>query len=429
MNPDTGTGQTLADFAKFSQAQTRQAGLYARVQQWADTASSTTLVSATEDVDLDDEDEYLLYNSRLFAVFEKSGGRMTAAWMRDPNTSTSQVWQVAGNLAAYSNSETEDEGATNVTGLAVNAYRTSGFKDWWVVDSGTTGNSSRVNSLYTVKATTDGSTGWEMKSEDGVTKTIRLANASSGQLVATYNLSDLSQAYLRFGLSPNLQDLMIRGQADLAVTSSASRINVANVSNTGTVRASVQVSSDASNPGNSSSINTTATDTGGLSSFSTINMRNQAQTQQVEVALMGEGPHTVTLAFDQGIDNPDTDSDGLPDDWESTNFGNLGQLANGDPDNDRLTNLQEYAVGSNPNSASSGMPTVEVSGTTASGFTITFPTVAGRTYQVVGTENLAGTSWPNIGSSIQGDGFDHTVRDSSSINSSSKFYKVKISSP
>jgi len=348
--------------------------------------------------------------------------------MRDPNTS--QVWQVAGNLAAYSNSETEDEGATNVTGLAVNAYRTSGFKDWWVVSSGGTGNSTRVNSLYTVSATTDGTTGWIMNSQDGVTKTIRLANASSDRLAATYNLAGLSRMYLRFGVSPNLQDLMIRGQTGLAVTSpSASRINVANVSTSATVRASVQVSSDTSNGGNSSSINTTATDTDGLTSFSTINMRNQAQTEQVEVALMGEGPHTVTLAFDQGNDNADTDADGLPDDWENTNFGNLRQLANGDPDNDGLTNLQEYALGSNPNSASSGMPTVGVSGTTASGFTITFPTVAGRTYQVLGAESLTSASWNNVGSSIPGDGTQKSVTDPLTNAPSRKFYKVQISSP
>jgi hypothetical protein len=75
------------------------------------------------------------------------------------------------------------------------------------------------------------------------------------------------------------------------------------------------------------------------------------------------------------------------------------------------------------------MPTVGVSGTTASGFTITFPTVAGRTYQVVGTENLAERSWPDIGPSIQGDGATHTVSDSSATNSPRKFYKVKITAP
>ena len=149
----------------------------------------------------------------------------------------------------------------------------------------------------------------------------------------------------------------------------------------------------------------------------------------MEIALVGDGPHIVNLGFNQGIDNPDTDSDGLPDDWENTNFGNLGQLANGDPDNDGLTNLQEYALGSNPNSASSGMPTVGVSGTTASGFTITFPTVAGRTYQVLGAVSLTSASWTNIGSSISGDGSQKSVTDLLTNAPSSKFYKVQISSP
>ena len=44
----------------------------------------------------------------------------------------------------------------------------------------------------------------------------------------------------------------------------------------------------------------------------------------------------------------DTDSDGLPDTWEMDNFGNLSQGASGDYDNDGLTNLQEYQVGTNP---------------------------------------------------------------------------------
>ena len=41
-------------------------------------------------------------------------------------------------------------------------------------------------------------------------------------------------------------------------------------------------------------------------------------------------------------DVPDTDNDGLDDDWEYHYFGNLNQGPNGDYDNDGLTNLQEY---------------------------------------------------------------------------------------
>ena len=104
--------------------------------------------------------------------------------------------------------------------------------------------------------------------------------------------------------------------------------------------------------------------------------------------------------------------------------------ARGDPDGAAVFNLLEMKLGSNPNSSTSnGLPVPSVSGLTPTGFTITFPTVTGLNYQVVGTENLAGPSWPNIGNSITGDGQSQSVTDSSATNSPRKFYKVKISVP
>ncbi|MBV9617685.1 MAG: hypothetical protein JO201_00600, partial [Verrucomicrobia bacterium] len=73
INPDT-TFQTLASFAKNAQAQTRNAAIYSRVSAWAQAASAGTyngsVVTEQTDVDLDGENEYLLYNDRLFALFE-----------------------------------------------------------------------------------------------------------------------------------------------------------------------------------------------------------------------------------------------------------------------------------------------------------------------------------------------------------------------
>lgn len=45
----------------------------------------------------------------------------------------------------------------------------------------------------------------------------------------------------------------------------------------------------------------------------------------------------------------DTDADGLPDDWEQRNFGNLAETGAGDPDSDGLNNTAELAAGSSPN--------------------------------------------------------------------------------
>jgi hypothetical protein len=118
------------------------------------------------------------------------------------------------------------------------------------------------------------------------------------------------------------------------------------------------------------------------------------------------------------------------DSWENSYFGNLGQSASGDPDGDGVGNLLEMKLGSDPNSSvSTGLPVPSVLSLTSEGFTITFPTVTGLNYQVVGTENLTGTSWPNIGLSITGDGQPQSVTDSSATNSPRKFYKVKITVP
>lgn len=50
---------------------------------------------------------------------------------------------------------------------------------------------------------------------------------------------------------------------------------------------------------------------------------------------------------------PDSDSDGLPDGWEKTYFGDLTPTADGDPDGDRATNAVEYAAHTLPNDRSS----------------------------------------------------------------------------
>ncbi len=59
-------------------------------------------------------------------------------------------------------------------------------------------------------------------------------------------------------------------------------------------------------------------------------------------------PRTITAHF-----TDDPDGDGLRDAWEMAEFGNLDQTADGDPDGDGATNLEEQEAGTDPESASS----------------------------------------------------------------------------
>jgi hypothetical protein len=213
---------------------------------------------------------------------------------------------------------------------------------------------------------------------------------------------------------------MKSGHANLqAPVTTTNRFNLVNSNATdGSVRAFVQTTQG-------SLINTNATDK--AISFSSINMRNQAQTHQVEVQITNNT--TITLGFDQGTDltEPiDTDNDGMDDDWETTNFGNLNRDGTGDADGDGLTDLQEFILLSNPNNASSGRPAVGV-GQTAGGFRLSFPTAAGRNYQVQVRDEVSSGDWTSTGSVIAGDGSTKTHDDLTVLPR--RFYRVQVTKP
>jgi len=162
-----------------------------------------------------------------------------------------------------------------------------------------------------------------------------------------------------------------------------------------------------------------------------VNMRNQAQTHQVEVELTGSGNHIITLGFDDGTDAPPS-TDGILDSWWSDNgISGTDRVATADFDGDGVSNLLEYRLGSSPSSAAStGLPTLNTTGTnglTTNGFTFSFPTVANVTYQPVAITNLSSTNWTNVGPSITGDGTVKSATDTFGTNPSRKFYKVNLS--
>ena len=432
VSPDTGTNQALASFARFAQSQARFARVYGEVNAWSQTGAYRRY---SNDVDLDGQAEYILSNQRIFALFEATGGRMVAAWMRLPDGS--HVWQMTGNFASYSGTDTEDEGASNLVGTTttLSAFRTSGFKDWWMVRTGVSSN-AMANSSYTVSpvAGTNG-LGWQFAS-GGVKKTIRLPNVDTERLEAVYEMINLDKGYVRFGLSPNLEDLLLNGQTNLSNEATQNhdgrrRLVLQNTNPAGITRISVWAPQ----------INDLATDSDNAG-FSTVTRRNQAQTHQVEVELTGSGPHRVTLAFDQGMDltnttGPDSDLDGLPDWWESDNFLGNDFLNNpafdgtADPDEDGLTDLQEYQLQTNPNDGTSGPERRKIENTEYSstqGFSIRMKTYVGLKYQLQGISDL-NQGWEiqsNIEGEKFGDGTIQTFRDTNATNSTRKFYRVVI---
>jgi len=65
-------------------------------------------------------------------------------------------------------------------------------------------------------------------------------------------------------------------------------------------------------------------------------------------ATLGTPGTAVLTIADNDTSSADSDGDGLPDAWEMSHFSNLNQGGSGDPDTDGMTNLQEYAAGTDP---------------------------------------------------------------------------------
>lgn len=98
--------------------------------------------------------------------------------------------------------------------------------------------------------------------------------------------------------------------------------------------------------------------------------------------------------------NDTTPTDGLPDAWMIANFGtknvgstnnatNAKRLADADPDGDGLTNRTEFMLGTNPNSAASGMPKPTVSSTGQ----LSFTPVRFAPYVIESSTTMAPGSW------------------------------------
>ncbi len=113
----------------------------------------------------------------------------------------------------------------------------------------------------------------------------------------------------------------------------------------------------------------------------------------------------------------DNDSDGLPDDWETTYGFATNNLADAalDSDGDSMTNWQEYLAGTDPTNPSSYLKidSVMFNG----GASITFGIVSNKTYTVQFTDALGGSGWSALADvAARTNNFTDTVFDASYKN-------------
>jgi len=90
---------------------------------------------------------------------------------------------------------------------------------------------------------------------------------------------------------------------------------------------------------------------------------------------------------------PDTDKDGMDDEWELAHFGDLSHHGSEDTDGDGLTDLQEFWAGTDPTKADSVLA-VRLAGRDANGgVQLRWPALPGRTYRIEYKAELTDSAW------------------------------------
>ena len=277
MYPATDAAGLMA-MAWCAQSRTRLAAVYAEVDAWA--GKKTGLEAYAKDLDLDGEDEWVLRNDKVMAVFEAEGGVMVGAWLKDDG---GEVWQMVGNFAAQPETgyETQSTGPDSKRGTAL--------KDVWVNEAPWTAERFGVTRG-------EGSLMFETK---GLSKTVRLADASTGAFEVEYaGLFAGTTNYVRNGLSPDLATLMATGQSRMSETvEGTNAVTVATATGAGkVVSARVAV--------RKGGINVAAKDQPENAAWNTVNLRNAAQVRQVEVEGLGEIAFSLEFKAEDAVHAP-----------------------------------------------------------------------------------------------------------------------------
>jgi hypothetical protein len=255
LSPDQ-SADRISGWAYGMHNKVRDASMIAAAAHWAAGQPGSKTKVEMRDLDQDGEQEAVLSNNRIFAVFENDGGRLVMAFAR--RLSDGQGYSVIGasivDPGAHRESEIEGD------------YRVSGLRDHWV--SGTSSD-RYINARYTVNIQSKSVT---LRSDDGlITKTVFLGDGSD-RLNVTYQVDQsLGTIYVRTGFCPNLIQLLKSGQSAMRWIQQSGRVGVRTVSKTSTVQGMIE----------SGSVKSRVSD-GSLGDG-----RNAALTQQVEVSGRG----------------------------------------------------------------------------------------------------------------------------------------------
>ena len=121
-----------------------------------------------------------------------------------------------------------------------------------------------------------------------------------------------------------------------------------------------------------------------------------------------------------GVIQPDTDRDGLADDWEESHFGHLSENPTGDTDNDGQSNMIEQILGQDPTVSNLALQ-LDLSRWSPTMARVSWPSRQGQRYQIESFSNFEGPD--SLLNTIDGKDFE-TEYFHSHEGPSQQFYRV-----
>jgi hypothetical protein len=123
------------------------------------------------------------------------------------------------------------------------------------------------------------------------------------------------------------------------------------------------------------------------------------------------------------LSEPDSDNDGMDDDWEVAFFGDLSRNVAGDLDADGHTDLQEFLAGTDPTNDASILRVLTLTRLQGGAKTILWSAVPGRVYRVQYKNSLSQSSWIELPPLVTATTSTASTTDNN-ITPANRFYRV-----
>jgi len=125
------------------------------------------------------------------------------------------------------------------------------------------------------------------------------------------------------------------------------------------------------------------------------------------------------------LSDPDSDNDGMDDDFEVTYFGNLSRDGSVDFDGDGQSDRDEFRAGTNPANDSSILSVLTLTSGAGSAKTVLWSAVPGRAYRVQYKDNLNG-NWFDLPGQVIATMSTASKSDPDAGNAVRRFYRVLL---